>query len=50
MSQHPLTPTVEAVLSQVRDGTFHEANLAQYSFLKNGGSSLARRSRTIWYG
>jgi basic membrane protein A and related proteins len=34
-------PTVEAVLKQVRDGTFKEANLAEYSFLKNGGSSLA---------
>lgn len=34
-------PTVEAVLKQLRDGTFKEANLAEYSFMKNGGSSLA---------
>ena len=34
-------PTVEAVLTQVHDKTFKEANLASYSFLKNGGSSLA---------
>jgi basic membrane protein A and related proteins len=34
-------PTVEAVLKQLRDGTFKEANLAEFSFMKNGGSSLA---------
>ncbi len=34
-------PTVEAVLKQVRDQTFKEANLAEYSFMKNGGSSIA---------
>ena len=36
-----MEPTVTAVLKQVQDGTFKEANLAEYSFLKNGGSSLA---------
>src|SRR5207342_134302 len=36
-----MQPTVAAVLKQVRDKTFKEANLAEYSFLKNGGSSLA---------
>ena len=36
-----MEPTVATVLKQVRDKTFKEANLAEYSFLKNGGSSLA---------
>lgn len=34
-------PTVRAVLQQVEDGTYEAANLKDYSFLKNGGSSLA---------
>jgi basic membrane lipoprotein Med (substrate-binding protein (PBP1-ABC) superfamily) len=40
-------PTVEAVLKQVKDGTFKEANLAEYSFLKNGGSSLAEFNTAV---
>lgn len=34
-------PTVRAVLDQVEDGSYRAANLKDYSFLKNGGSSLA---------
>lgn len=34
-------PTVNAVLEQVANGTYQAANLKDYSFLKNGGSSLA---------
>ena len=34
-------PTVQAVVKQVADGSYKATNLKDYSFLKNGGSSLA---------
>jgi basic membrane protein A len=36
-----MRPTIEAVVEQVKDGSYKAQNLAQYSFLKKGGSSLA---------
>ena len=36
-----MQPTIEAVVSQVKDGSYKAQNLAEYSFMKNGGSSLA---------
>jgi basic membrane lipoprotein Med (substrate-binding protein (PBP1-ABC) superfamily) len=36
-----LRPTVEAVVAAVADGSFKASNLAEYSFMKNKGSSLA---------
>lgn len=36
-----MRPTVRAVLDQVEAGTYEATNLKDYSFLKNGGSSLA---------
>jgi basic membrane protein A len=36
-----MRPTIEAVVEQVRDGSYQAQNLAEYSFMKNGGSSLA---------
>jgi basic membrane lipoprotein Med (substrate-binding protein (PBP1-ABC) superfamily) len=36
-----MRPTVEAVLDQVKNDKFEAANLKDYSFMKNGGSSLA---------
>lgn len=36
-----MTPTVEAVVADVVAGTFKAKNLAKYSFMINGGSSLA---------
>jgi basic membrane lipoprotein Med (substrate-binding protein (PBP1-ABC) superfamily) len=36
-----MRPTIEAVIAQVEDGSYEAQNLAEYSFLKNGGSSLA---------
>ncbi len=36
-----MRPTIEAVVAQVEDGSYEAQNLAEYSFLKNGGSSLA---------
>jgi basic membrane lipoprotein Med (substrate-binding protein (PBP1-ABC) superfamily) len=36
-----LRPTIEAVVASVEDGSYEAKNLAEYSFLKNGGSSLA---------
>jgi basic membrane lipoprotein Med (substrate-binding protein (PBP1-ABC) superfamily) len=36
-----MRPTVQAVLKQVADGSYKAQNLKDYSFLKNGGSSLA---------
>jgi basic membrane protein A len=36
-----MRPTIEAVISQVEDGSYEAQNLAEFSFLKNGGSSLA---------
>lgn len=40
-------PTVQAVLQQVRDGKYVGANLKDYSFLKNGGSSLAELNTAV---
>ncbi|CAN5767062.1 BMP family protein [soil metagenome] len=36
-----MQPTVEALVSQVRDGSYEAQNLAEFSFMINGGSSLA---------
>ena len=36
-----MKPTIEAVVAAVKDGSYEAQNLAQYSFLKKGGSSLA---------
>jgi basic membrane lipoprotein Med (substrate-binding protein (PBP1-ABC) superfamily) len=36
-----MKPTIEAVVAAVEDGSYKAQNLAEYSFLKNGGSSLA---------
>ena len=36
-----MQPTVEALVEQVSDGTYEAQNLAQYSFMINGGSSIA---------
>ncbi len=36
-----MQPTIEAVVASVADGSYEAANLAEYSFLINGGSSLA---------
>lgn len=36
-----MQPTVEALVEQVSSGTYEAQNLAQYSFMINGGSSLA---------
>ncbi len=36
-----MDPTVQAVLGQVQDGSFKEANLKDYSFMVNSGSALA---------
>jgi basic membrane lipoprotein Med (substrate-binding protein (PBP1-ABC) superfamily) len=36
-----MRPTVKAVVDQVQKGEFQATNLKDYSFLKNGGSSLA---------
>lgn len=36
-----MQPTVEALVAQVSDGTYEAQNLAQYSFMINGGSSIA---------
>jgi basic membrane protein A len=36
-----MRPTIEAVVAAVKDGSYEGQNLAEYSFLKNGGSSLA---------
>jgi basic membrane lipoprotein Med (substrate-binding protein (PBP1-ABC) superfamily) len=45
-----MRPTVEAVLKQVREGSFKEANLKDYSFMKNGGSSLAEINTSVTGG
>ena len=36
-----MRPTIEAVVASVEDGSYEAKNLAEYSFLKSGGSSLA---------
>jgi basic membrane lipoprotein Med (substrate-binding protein (PBP1-ABC) superfamily) len=36
-----MQPTVEALVEQVSGGTYEAQNLAQYSFMVNGGSSIA---------
>ena len=36
-----MRPTVDAVVSAVADRSYQASNLAEYSFMKNGGSSLA---------
>lgn len=36
-----MRPTIEAVVEQVADGSYEAQNLAEYSFMINGGSSLA---------
>ncbi len=36
-----MRPTIEAVVASVADGSYEATNLAEYSFLVNGGSSLA---------
>ena len=36
-----MQPTIEAVVASVADGSYTAANLAEYSFMVNGGSSLA---------
>ena len=36
-----MRPTIEAVVAAVEDGSYEATNLAEYSFMVNGGSSLA---------
>lgn len=36
-----MRPTIEAVVASVADGSYEASNLAEYSFMVNGGSSLA---------
>lgn len=36
-----MRPTIEALVEQVAGGTYEAQNLAQYSFMVNGGSSIA---------
>jgi basic membrane protein A and related proteins len=36
-----MTPTVEAVVSAVEDDSYEATNLAEYSFMDNGGSNIA---------
>ncbi|MCW2583049.1 MAG: transporter substrate-binding protein [Klenkia sp.] len=36
-----MRPTIEAVVAAVGDGSYEASNLAEYSFMVNGGSSLA---------
>jgi basic membrane lipoprotein Med (substrate-binding protein (PBP1-ABC) superfamily) len=36
-----MQPTIEALVAQVSDGSYEAQNLAQYSFMANGGSSIA---------
>lgn len=36
-----MVPTIEALVAQVSDGSYEAQNLAQYSFMVNGGSSIA---------
>ncbi len=36
-----MRPTIEAVVAAVADGSYEASNLAEYSFMANGGSSLA---------
>jgi basic membrane lipoprotein Med (substrate-binding protein (PBP1-ABC) superfamily) len=36
-----MRPTIEALVDQVSGGTYEAQNLAQYSFMVNGGSSIA---------
>ena len=36
-----MRPTIDALVSQIADGTYTAQNLAQFSFLKNGGSDIA---------
>lgn len=36
-----MRPTVEAIVGSVEDGTYEAANLGEFSFMINGGSSLA---------
>lgn len=36
-----MRPTIEAVVASVADGSYEARNLAEYSFMVNGGSSLA---------
>jgi basic membrane protein A and related proteins len=36
-----MQPTIEAVVEAVGDGSYEASNLAEYSFMINGGSSLA---------
>src|SRR5688500_19926098 len=36
-----MRPTMEAVVAAVKDGSYEAQSLAEYSFMKNGGSSLA---------
>jgi basic membrane lipoprotein Med (substrate-binding protein (PBP1-ABC) superfamily) len=40
-------PTVEAVLDQVRSGSFAAANLAEFSFMKNEGSARAEINTAV---
>ncbi|HSF26724.1 MAG TPA: BMP family protein [Actinomycetes bacterium] len=42
-----MRPTVEAVLQQVKDGSYQAANLKDFSFMKNGGSSLAEINTAV---
>jgi len=36
-----MVPTIEALVEQVSNGTYEAQNLAEYSFMINGGSSIA---------
>jgi basic membrane protein A and related proteins len=36
-----MQPTIEALVQQVSDGTYTAQNLAEYSYMVNGGSSIA---------
>jgi basic membrane lipoprotein Med (substrate-binding protein (PBP1-ABC) superfamily) len=42
-----MQPTIEALVEQVSSGTFEAQNLAEYSFMINGGSSIAEINTDI---
>ncbi|WP_205528724.1 BMP family protein [Desertimonas flava] len=42
-----MQPTIEALVEQVSSGTYEAQNLAEYSFMVNGGSSIAEINTDI---
>jgi len=45
-----MRPTVDAVVAQVRGGTYQAANLKRYSFMREGGSDLAEINTDVTGG